>query len=288
MASDDDDVVDILNEDQLPPAEKEKRVGAYKAIIEDIFSKFYTPGAVDFEFERNEIADAATRTKVKAPKNLGDVIYTFRYRRALPNSIISTQPKDRYWLILGAGDARYRFRLSRMAYIEPTKGLMVRKIPDATPQIISRYALSDEQALLAKVRYNRLIDVFLGITAYSLQNHLRTKIPNYGQIEIDELYVGLDSHGAQYIIPVQAKGGNDKLGVIQTIQDITFCQTQERYQDCIPRTVSAQFMDEEVIAMFELSFDGNEVSIIREKHYQLVPSSNISAKDLSAYRLGGD
>src|SRR5690606_7779967 len=116
-----------------------------------------------------------------------------------PLSITGTQPKGRYWLILGAGDARYRFRLSSLLHVEPTRGMLVRKIPDATPEIISQYALSDEQALLAKVRYNRLIDIFLGITAYSLQNHLRTKIPNYGQIEIDELYVGVDSQGAQYI-----------------------------------------------------------------------------------------
>src|SRR5271157_4057421 len=38
----------------------------------------------------------------------------------------------------------------------------------------SQYKFTDEQALLAKVRYTRLIDTFLGITAYSLQNHLRT------------------------------------------------------------------------------------------------------------------
>ncbi|MGN6534536.1 MAG: endonuclease, partial [Mesorhizobium sp.] len=93
------------------------------------------------------------------------------------------------------------------------------------------------------------------------------------------------SQGAQYIVPVQAKGGSDKLGVIQTIQDVTFCQTQDRYKNCIPRTVSAQFMEEDVIAMFELSFDGDEVSIVREKHYRLVPSSQIGAADLANYKL---
>ena len=130
-----------------------------------------------------------------------------------------------------------------------------------------------------------MIDIFLGITAYSLQNHLRTKISNYGQIEIDELYVGLDRQGAQYIVPVQAKGGNDKLGVIQTIQDTIFCQTQERYRDCIPRTVSAQFMQGDVIAMFELTFDGNDVSIVSERHYRLVPAHEISSADLNIYKL---
>ena len=58
------------------------------------------------------------------------------------------------------------------------------KIPDATPEIIAAYALGDdEQALLAKVRYNRLIDIFLGLTTYSLQNHLRTYVAGMGQIE---------------------------------------------------------------------------------------------------------
>jgi hypothetical protein len=144
--------------------------------------------------------------------------------------------------------------------------------------------LTDEQALLAKVRYNRLIDIFLGVTAYSLQNHLRTKIPNYGQIEIDELYVGIDSRGAQYIIPVQAKGGTDILGVIQTIQDVTFCQTEKRYKDCIPRAVSAQFLADDTIALFETTFDGDEVLIVRERHYKLTQSDAIGSSDLKLYR----
>jgi hypothetical protein len=257
----------------------------YMALMEKIFFDHWTEGATEFEFERTEIADASAELGIKAPKNLGDVVYTFRYRKKLPKAILETQPNGLYWLILGAGAARYRFRLSRMAYVKPTTGLLVRKIPDATPEIISRYALSDEQALLAKIRYNRLIDIFLGITAYSLQNHLRTTIVNYGQIEIDELYVGVDSKGAQYIVPVQAKGGNDVLGVIQTIQDTVFCQTQERYKDCISRPVSAQFMADDVIALFELTFDGNEVAIVRERHYRLTEAKDIKAEDLQRYRL---
>lgn len=283
MAADEEEngLGDIEN---LPPQKKAKAVAAYKTIISDIFHRYYKQGDQEFEFGREDIETAVERTGAKRPKNFGDVIYTFRYRRELPADILATQPHGLYWLILGAGDARYRFRLSRLCYIEPTAGLLVRKIPDATPEIITQYALNDEQALLAKVRYNRLIDIFLGITAYSLQNHLRTKIVNYGQIEIDELYVGLDSRGAQYIVPVQAKGGTDKLGVIQTIQDTIFCQSQERYKGCIPRTVSAQFMGED-IAMFELSFDGNDVSIIQEKHYKLVGAKDITSSDLSTYAL---
>lgn len=284
--ADDDESIEEIDEDALPPKAKSKRASVYRAIIEDIFSTYFRKGAEEFEFERDAIAASAKKLGIKPPKNLGDVIYSFRYRRPLPDSILATQPKGLHWLILGAGDARYRFKLSKLCYIEPTAGLLVRKIPDSTPEIITQYALNDEQALLAKVRYNRLIDIFLGITTYSLQNHLRTKIPNYGQIEIDELYVGVDSRGAQYIVPVQAKGGSDKLGVIQTIQDVTFCQTQERYRHCVPRSVSAQFMGGDVIAMFELAFDGNEVFIIAEKHYRLVASRDIQSADLDIYKRG--
>ena len=263
-----------------------EKTAAYRQIIERIFSSHHRNGLVEFEFGRDEIAAAAKELKIATPKNLGDVIYSFRYRKLLPKPILDTQPHGKHWLILGAGDARYRFRLSNLAYIEPAKGLIVRKIPDATPGIITRYALTDEQALLAKIRYNRLIDVFLGITAYSLQNHLRTKIDNYGQIEIDELYVGIDARGIQYVVPVQAKGGKDLLGVIQTIQDTVFCQTETRYAHSIPRAVSAQFMADGVIALFELHFDGNDVSIIQERHYRLTESANITDKDLDSYRKG--
>jgi hypothetical protein len=263
---------------------KKEKSARYSQIIEAVFQRYWKRGKTEFVFERDELEQVSKQLKIKLPKNVGDVIYTFRYRRPLPQSILATQPTDRGWLILGDGDARYRFRLNKLTHIRPTHGLLVRKIPDATPEIISRYALTDEQALLAKVRYNRLIDIFLGIAAYSLQSHLRTKIPNYGQIEIDELYVGLDSRGAQYIVPVQAKGGSDVLGAIQTIQDVMFCQNQKRYCDCIARAVSAQFLSDDTIALFETTFDGDEVSIVRERHYQLSKSKAIEAADLKLYR----
>lgn len=263
------------------------RTAAYKTIIAHIFKRFYVPGSTEFEFHRDDIEVAVAETQVKRPKNPGDVIYAFRHRTTLPQSIIGTQPPGFFWLILGAGDAQYRFRLSRLSHLVPTAGLLVRKIPDATPGIINQHALTQEQALLAKVRYNRLIDTFLGVTAYSLQNHLRTKIVNYGQIEIDELYIGVNANAAQFIIPVQAKGGRDKLGVIQTIQDITFCRVGSRlgnkYANLTPRAVSTQFMDDDTIAMFELDFDGRDVSIIQEKHYQLVDATTITPDDLLQY-----
>lgn len=270
-------------------ADGEKPKPAYRTIISHIFAKNFQTGMTEFEFHRDDIEAAVEETGVAKPKNAGDVIYCFRHRARLPDEILATQPPGMSWLILGAGDAKYRFKLSKLSHLVPTSGLLVRKIPDATPGIINQHALTQEQALLAKVRYNRLIDVFLGICAYSLQNHLRTKIVNYGQIEIDELYIGVNANAAQFIVPVQAKGGSDKLGVIQTIQDITFCRqgnkAGNKYCNLTPRAVSTQFMANNIIAMFELDFNGDDVSIVQEKHYQLVEANEIEAADLQKYLL---
>jgi hypothetical protein len=168
-----------------------------------------------------------------------------------------------------------------MSRIIPRSDLVQVKIPDSTPEIIGRYALGDEQALLAKVRYNRLIDIFLGISTYSLQNHLRTTVSGVGQIEIDEIYVGVNRNGVQYIVPVQAKGGKDQIGAVQTKQDLAFCK--EKFPELICRPIAAQFLANDLIAMFELIADGDEIKVTEEKHYKLLPADQISKEDLKGY-----
>ena len=155
-------------------------------------------------------------------------------------------------------------------------------VPDATPSLVRLHSFGDEHELLAKIRYNRLIDMFLGVTAYSLQNHLRTTVKGIGQIEIDEIYVALDKHGQQFVIPVQAKGGHDQHGVVQTLQDIACCAA--KFPNLICRPVSVQFIDSSRIAMFELVEEGGTVKVADEKHYELVPHSDITPEDLIRYQ----
>ncbi|RDD60209.1 endonuclease [Ferruginivarius sediminum] len=257
----------------MPNAAGENR---YQAIIEKIFFDHYFEGASELPFNREEILSAAHTLKIELTKNPGDVVYSFRYRRPLPERILSTQPEGMEWIIEGVGRARYVFRLVKLNRIQPRQELVTRKIPDATPEIISAYALNDEQALLAIVRYNRLIDIFLGLTTYSLQNHLRTTLRHGSQIEIDEIYIGLDRQGHHYVIPVQAKGGNDQISVVQTRQDIQCCA--EKFEGIVCRAVSAQFMDGNRIALFELAVESDEVKVVDERHYILVPASEINDK----------
>ena len=198
---------------------------------------------------------------------------------------MATQPVGKQWVIEGVGRGQYAFRLASMTPIAPNPQLARIKIPDATPEIIAAYALSDEQALLAKVRYNRLVDIFLGVACFSLQNHLRTMVPELGQIEIDEVYVGVDRHGRQYVVPVQAKGGADRHSPVQIRQDMRCCAA--KFPKLICRALAAQFIEDDLIAMFELAMQDDEVRIVDEKHYWLVPRDRIGDDDLDAYRIRG-
>ena len=262
-------------------AKRQTNPNRYKALIEKVFFNLYEPDSTEIPFDRTELESVATASNVDLPKNLGDVVYSVRYRTAMPESILATQPEGMEWIIEGAGRARYVFKLVKINRIAPNHALVTIKIPDATPGIVTAHALSDEQALLAKVRYNRLIDIFLGLVAYSLQNHLRTTVRGIGQIEIDEIYVGIDKLGRQYVIPVQAKGGNDQLSVVQTKQDIACCA--EKYPSLICRTVSAQFMSEDLIAIFELRLEDGEIKVVDEKHYRLAHPEEIMPDDLVDY-----
>jgi hypothetical protein len=257
----------------------------YKALVEHIFFDqrygAFEAGKTSLAFEREDLERAAADLNIKLPKNLGDVVYSIRYRTPMPESILATQPEGMEWIVEGTGRALYRFCLVPINRIVPNRDLVTIKVPEATPEIIASYALNDEQALLAKVRYNRLIDIFLGITAYPLQNHLRTTVKGVGQIEIDEIYVGIDRNGVQYVVPVQAKGGADQLSVVQAKQDIACCA--EKFPGLVCRSISAQFMDDERIAIFELTVQEDQVRIVQEKHYKLVLGSDVSADDLASY-----
>jgi hypothetical protein len=254
----------------------------YSQIIEAIFFKYFQKGSKEILFERSDIVTTAKKLRMKLPKNLGDLLYSFRYRTPLPNSIVEKAPKGLQWIIRPAGPARYKFVLATESAIIPSKILAETKIPDATPGVISKYKLNDEQALLAKLRYNRLIDIFTGITCYSLQSHLRTTVRNIGQVETDEIYVGIDKRGAHFVIPVQAKGGSDKIGIVQIEQDFAVCEA--KFPELICRSIAAQFMEEDLIALFECEKTEDGIRVSAEKHYRLVNPDELTEEELEAYR----
>lgn len=251
---------------------KPGKTNRYARIIEAVFFKHYKNGADEVVFSRDEIPEIANQLGIKLPKNLGDIMYTFRYRMDLPKSIVSKATLERSWIIRPAGRALYKFVQVNEINIQPNLHLIQTKIPDSTPGVVSLYSFHDEQALLAKIRYNRLIDIFTGITCYSLQNHLRTTVPDLGQVETDEIYIGIDKAGTHYVFPVQAKGGTDKLNIVQIEQDFAICKNKFPKLQC--SAIGAQFIEDDLIALFLFQEIDSEVRLHSEKHYRLIPTDN--------------
>lgn len=259
-----------------------KKANRYEKLIEDIFVRGYRKGIKEIPFTKTEFESTAQKLGINLPQNVPDVIYSFRYRTDFPAAISRTAAKNSEWIIRGAGKGKYKFALVKKMSFVPSKEFAETKILDATPGVISRYAFDDEQALLAKVRFNRLIDIFTGLVCYSLQNHLRTSVGEIGQVETDEIYVGIDKRGVHYILPVQAKGGKDKLGQVQIEQDFALCA--EKFPSLVCKPIAAQFLPGGVIVLFELESTGGKISIVAEKHYRLVTPDELSTEELEIYK----
>ena len=78
---------------------KNTHANRYTRLIEAIFLKHYQLGATAIAFERDEINQTAEELGMVLPKNLGDVLYSFRYRTQLPSSILEKAPEGYEWII---------------------------------------------------------------------------------------------------------------------------------------------------------------------------------------------
>lgn len=237
-------------------------MGQYSDTITEIFSTYYSPGITEFTFRRDEISLNV--------KNLGDVIYTYRYRSPFPKQILDTEPAGLNWIIKPSGDASYTFKLAKGCRITPDFSLPANTISDLSSDLVKRHRTNDEQAALSMIRENRILDLFLNSRLLHMQNHLRTNVPGLGQVEVDDLYIGHDSAGNELIVPVQAKRGHDQIGPIQTYQDIRVCEYKWPSLSCRPISIYYDPGDKR-IAILELSMDmqTDSVSVVSEKHFKM-------------------
>ena len=119
-------------------------------------------------------------------------------------------------------------------------------------------------------------------TCTILQNHLRTKVKEIGQVEVDEIYVGVDRKGSHHVLPVQAKGGKDQINIVQIQQDMAMCAVKFAALQCRP--IAGQFMSDDLIALFEFTMVDQEMKVVHEKHYRLVPADEIDADEIKGYQ----
>ncbi len=117
-----------------------KKSNRYEQIMERVFLSHYTPGATRFTFSREELLNAADRAGLEPPKNIGDLVYSFRYRYSFPESIKEKAPPGLEWIIRPSGKSLYTFVAVSQPRIQPNPALSETKIPDATPGVINMYA----------------------------------------------------------------------------------------------------------------------------------------------------
>ena len=76
--------------EKKPAASPGKKPNRYSAIVGTIFKRHYRRGETQFDFSRDEFVGVAKSLGIALPKNLGDTIYSFRFRTALPPEIVAT------------------------------------------------------------------------------------------------------------------------------------------------------------------------------------------------------
>jgi hypothetical protein len=138
------------------------------------------------------------------------------------------------------------------------------------PEIVEANLANDEQGLLTVVRYNRLLDVFTGVACFHLQSHVRTQIKGHGQVEIDDLYVGVDKNGRGYVLPIEAKDAGEMLGIDKAVGLTVFAK--HKYPDliCRPIAIIRESKDRITCVEFEPSEKISKVSVLEIRRYRLV------------------
>lgn len=218
-------------------------------------------------FLKTELVDICNELNIVV-KNIPDIFYTFRSRCCLPEKILEIDN----WIINPLGKGKYEFRRTkRTPFIEIQTGLAGIEILNAIPEIVEKYTIFDEQGVLSSIRYNRLVDIFTGITCFHLQSHIRTTLNQEGQIEIDDIYVGIDHEGNEYILPLEAKSPDerDKLGWVQVANMVKY--SKQQYPNLKCRPICAKPIAKNMIVLIEFE---------DEEDYELIGIKNIKLYEL--------
>ncbi|MGD0134779.1 MAG: endonuclease, partial [Bryobacteraceae bacterium] len=65
-------------------------------------------------------------------------------------------------------------------------------------------------------------------------------------------------------------------------QDIRW--VEQKFPGVRCRAIAAQFTNDGIIALFELRLKGQEIRVVDERHYQLVPAEELDKDAIRSYR----
>ena len=179
-----------------------------------------------------------------------------------------------HWATESAGRSAYAFRLLSQSphfnvafdEYEPID------IYNALPEIVEGLLRNDEQSLLTRILYNRLVDIFTGLTCFHIQNHYRSFVAEVGEVELDALYVGVDKDGGVTILPIEAKssGANEFIGRIQISQMAGL--VRQDFSKMKRRIIAVKPMADRTIVFIEFNdkVEPDELKVVSVSRFRLI------------------
>ncbi len=250
-----------------------QNLSQYDEVILEVFLRHYQQGADRLVFKKDELAQVCREHDITV-RNIPDVIYTYRARRLLPSKILVTG----HWAIEPAGRGAYAFRLLRNPphFEVPFGEYAPVDIYNALPEVVEGLLRRDEQSLLTRVLYNRLVDIFTGLTCFHIQNHYRSFVADMGEVELDALYVGVDKAGTLFVLPIEAKSQaeNEMIGRVQVSQLAKL--VRQDFPTLRRRILAVKALSDETIAMVEFDDhqEPDEFGIMSVSRFHLVRRSS--------------
>lgn len=224
----------------------------YDRVILELFQRHHRAGAERLSFTKDELVEICNKHGITV-RNIPDIVYTYRSRRSLPKPILDTG----HWAIEPAGRGAYAFRLLReSAHFEiPFVDYAPVDIYNAIPEVVEGMLRRDEQSLLTVILYNRLVDIFTGLTCFHIQSHYRSFVTGMGEVELDALYVGVNKTGALFVLPVEAKSQaeTEMIGRVQVSQMARL--VRQDFSALRRRIIAVKALEDATIGMVEFSDD---------------------------------
>jgi hypothetical protein len=253
----------------------------YVPILVDIFQRKYQDGDEIVEFTLDEVRETAERLDIKI-RNPSDLIYRMKSRTKLPSEILDKGFK----IIKIVKKGVYQFQLGESTIVDLTRE-NVFQIQDTTPVAVRRFLeekLSeiDEQGLLTIIHYCDLLSHFTGLKIYRLKSHVRKSIVNIGQVEVDEvdIGIGLDSLETPIIFPIEAKSASDPLNWTQIANQVNF--SKQLFLNYVIRPIGIKVDYDSLLHIIEFTpeMEANKIKIKNSATYNLI----LSEEQINAIR----
>ena len=218
-------------------------------------------------FTLEDLTKTAKTLGTTPPKNLPDIVHSVQRYGPLPDVIARTAPQDLEWKIEAAGRGSYVIKLMQANSITPNLKLKPKQILDRTLAICDTFDLTDKGVLDVQIRQNSLIPDFVGEDVTLVCQPAKGAVKGLGQVDIDAIYMGMPQTGETLIVPILLAPYSRPVDGHKAARMLRYAT--KAYPDCQVRTLIAQKLENEDIALFEVTSKAGEIKVVREQRYDL-------------------